>query len=104
MTRPLDWLREFPTSQALSVGALALTAFVVVNWTVACVWYNHTSPDGLEAVLVFLGAWLGIDTSRFVWKRKTEILTPPQVMATDAALPAAAAVASPEPAPPVRRP
>jgi hypothetical protein len=97
--RALDWLRDFPTSQALSVGALALTAFVVVNWTVACVWYNHVSPDGLESVLVFLGAWLGIDTARFTVKRRTEILTPPNVMASDAALPAAAAVTNTEPAP-----
>ena len=92
----MRWLREFPTTQALSFGALLLTVFVIVNWTVSAMWYNRPSPDGLGEVLVFLGTWLGVDTTRFWLKRRTEFTEPPKVMAADAAGPATAAIVATE--------
>lgn len=99
-----EWPRldALPTTNFRIVITVALIIVVVLAWV--CVYViggKSGEPGGLEPMLFFLGALAGLDTTHFLIKRRTQLTTPPSVMASDAGAAAVAVVANEAPVPQV---
>jgi hypothetical protein len=60
-----SWISEMPTTQVRFAASVVATLCVVGKYVLSSTWV----PD--PGVLLFLGGWLGIDTTHFYLKRRT---------------------------------
>lgn len=71
-----SWISEMPVTQVRFAASIVATLAVIARYICSSTWVPN------EAVLLFLGAWLGIDTTHFWLKRKT---TDPAIIAATSA-------------------
>lgn len=91
------WVSDLSSTNFRIFVSIVLAVFVVTVLTVVGLVLNRPVQEGvMYAVLGFIGVMLGLDVSQFIMKRKTEIVTPPEITADHARNPAA----QPAPAPP----
>ncbi len=81
----MRWLSDFPTTNArilwsLTMATVALMVLIVVGFALN----RDVNEAVVYAVLGFLGVSLGLDVTQFNVKRKTTIVSPPEVMAENA--------------------
>jgi len=71
-----SWISEMPVTQVRFGASILATLAVMAKYVLSTNWV----PD--PGVLLFLGTWLGIDTTHFWLKRKT---TDPDIIAATTA-------------------
>ena len=76
-----DWIRNLPSTNYKAFLSIWLSVAVVLIFTVSIALQVEMQTEAVYAVFFFLSALMGIDTTQFIYKRKTEILTPPQSLA-----------------------
>jgi hypothetical protein len=78
------WIADLATTNFRIVISLGLAVLLVVVLLTGIMLKIELQSEIVWALLAFVGAMLGIDVTQFSIKRKTEILTPPQVTAENA--------------------
>lgn len=97
------WIADLATTNFRIVISLMLAVLLVVVLLTGIMFRIELQSEIVWALLAFVGAMLGIDVTQFSIKRKTEILTPPQVTAENttativATAPVRPAAADPDP-------
>lgn len=79
-----DWIRTLPSTNYRIFVSLWLSVLVVLVFTIAVVQGREFSTEQMFTIFGFLGLLLGLDVTQFVMKRKTEIVTPPESLASNA--------------------
>jgi hypothetical protein len=78
------WIADLSTTNFRIVISLSLAVLLVVVLLTGIMFRIELQSEIVWALLAFVGGMLGIDVTQFSIKRKTEILTPPQVTAEHA--------------------
>lgn len=78
------WIADLSTTNFRIVISLCLAVLLVVVLLTGLMFKIELQSEIVWALLAFVGAMLGIDVTQFSIKRKTEIITPPQVTAEHA--------------------
>lgn len=91
------WVSDLSSTNFRIFVSILLAVFVVIVLTVVGLVFNRPVQEGVMwAVLGFIGLMLGLDVSQFVFKRKTELVSPPTTTAENAR----SVIAAETPAPP----
>jgi hypothetical protein len=78
------WIADLATTNFRIVISLGLAVLLVVVILTGVVLRVEMQTEIIWALFAFVAGMLGIDVTQFSIKRKTEILTPPQVTAEHA--------------------
>lgn len=78
------WIADLATTNFRIVISLGLAVLLVVVILTGVVLRIEMQTEIIWALFAFVAGMLGIDVTQFSIKRKTEILTPPQVTAEHA--------------------
>jgi uncharacterized membrane protein YjjP (DUF1212 family) len=78
------WIADLATTNFRIVISLGLAVLLVVVLLTGLMFKIELQSEIVWALLAFVAGMLGIDVTQFSIKRKTEILTPPQVTAEHA--------------------
>lgn len=92
------WIADLATTNFRIVISLGLAVLLVVVILIGVVIRVEMQTEIVWALFAFVAGMLGIDVTQFSIKRKTEILTPPQVTAENATA-TITATAPPNPTP-----
>jgi disulfide bond formation protein DsbB len=96
------WISDLSTTNFRIVISLGLAVLLVVVVLGGVVLRIEMQSEIIWALFAFVAGMLGIDVTQFSIKRKTEIVTPPQVTAENAiATITATAPPNPTPIPPI---
>lgn len=79
------WVADLSTTNFRIFVSIMLAAVLVLTLLVGLMLKIELQEGIVWALVAFVGAMLGIDVQQFSIKRKTEIVTPPQVTAEHAA-------------------
>lgn len=90
------WVTDLATTPYKAVISTWLAVFVGVVFTICIALRIDLQVEAMYGVFIFVGGLYGADVTQFVYKRKTEIVTPPQTTAENAT---ATTVAAPPPPP-----
>lgn len=86
------WIRDLPSTNYRIFLGIWLSVLVVLVFTLCVAIQREIQVEAVYAIFAFLGVVLGLDVTQFNIKRKTEIVTPPQVTAEHAVSPTVVAV------------
>ena len=89
------WIADLSTTNFRIVISLCLAVLLVVVLLAGLIFKIELQSEIVWALVAFVGAMLGIDVQQFSIKRKTELVTPPQVTAEHATSPTVIAVQEP---------
>lgn len=78
------WIADLATTNFRIVISICLAVLLVVVLLTALILKIELQSEIVWALVAFVGGMLGIDVTQFSIKRKTEIITPPQVTAEHA--------------------
>lgn len=79
-----QWVNDLSTTNFRIFVSIVLAVIVVLTLLIGVVLNKPMQTDIVVTIVTFVAAMLGIDLTQFVMKRKTEIVTPPQVTAENA--------------------
>jgi hypothetical protein len=76
-----SWVTDLPSTPYKAFISIWLAVFVAVVFTLCIALKQEIQVEAMYGVFIFVGGMIGADVTQFVYKRKTEIITPPQAMA-----------------------
>lgn len=79
-----QWISDLSTTNFRIFVSIVVAVIVVLTLLAGLILRIEMQTEVVFAILAFVGAMLGIDVTQFSIKRKTEIVTPPQVTAEHA--------------------
>lgn len=96
----MKWLDDFPSTNGKVVWSMSMSTIVVLTLVFVGIILNRPIQEAvMYGVLGFLGLWAGLDVTQYVKKRQTTIISPPEVMASNATAETAVPVVVPVPTP-----